>query len=259
MVDPINLAQQQQIIERVTELLFQCEQHFSQALKPVSIPPIEVRFDLSGRASGMYVVKHRQKYFRFNAFIFAKYFDDGMATTVPHEVAHYVSDILFGIKNIRPHGKQWQSIMRFMGVAPKVTGDYDLTGVPVKRQRRFDYSCACMTHQLTTTRHNKVLKNKASYACQKCGEVLKQQALLDWYVYILRCSDNSLYTGVTKDLQRRVEEHNCSKLGAKYTRGRRPVELIYSESLESRSAAGKRECEIKALSRLEKESLFSVG
>ncbi len=252
IVDPISLDQQQLVIERVAELLLQCEQKYNRSLKP-----LEIRFDLSGRSSGMYVIRQKQKYFRFNPFIFAKYFDDALATTVPHEVAHYVSDILFGIKKIQPHGKEWQAIMHSMGVEPRVTGDYDLTGVPVKRQRRFDYVCACMTHQLTTTRHNKILKNKASYSCQKCGEALKEQALLDWYVYILRCSDNSLYTGVTKDIQRRVEEHNHSKLGAKYTRGRRPVELIYSESLESRSAAAKRECEIKALSRLEKERLMS--
>ena len=78
----------------------------------------------------------------------------------------------------------------------------------------------------------------------------------DWFVYMLRCSDNSLYTGVTKDLDRRVDEHNNSKLGAKYTRGRRPVELVYFEVLESRSAAGKRECEIKGFSKIEKEGLI---
>ena len=78
----------------------------------------------------------------------------------------------------------------------------------------------------------------------------------DWFVYMLRCSDNSLYTGVTKDLDRRVGEHNNSKLGAKYTRARRPVELVYNELLASRSAAGKRECEIKALTKSEKEKLI---
>jgi SprT protein len=252
-IEPINLNQQQQVIERVAELLLLCEWEFNHPLKP-----LEVRFDLSGRTSGMYVVKGKQKYFRFNPFIFSKFFEDGLATTVPHEVAHYVSDVLYSIKKIRPHGKEWQSIMQFMGVEPRVTGDYDLTGVPLKKQQRFDYACACMTHQLTTTRHNRVLKNKASYSCQKCGEKLTAGVFLDWYVYILRCRDNSLYTGVTKDLERRLDEHNHSKLGARYTRARRPVEMVYSERLESRSAAGKRECEIKGLSRLEKERLLGL-
>ena len=78
----------------------------------------------------------------------------------------------------------------------------------------------------------------------------------EWYVYMLRCSDGSLYTGVTNNLERRVEEHNSSKLGATYTRGRRPVELVYREVVGSRSEAGKRECEIKGLSKVDKELLL---
>ena len=74
----------------------------------------------------------------------------------------------------------------------------------------------------------------------------------DWYVYILKCSDNSLYTGITVDLERRVEEHNTSKKGAKYTKSRRPVHLVYSETHLDRSSASKRESAIKKLSRSEK-------
>ncbi len=81
-----------------------------------------------------------------------------------------------------------------------------------------------------------------------------------WNVYILRCSDDSLYTGVAKDVERRVEEHNTdNRLGARYTRGRRPVELIYQEGYDSRSEACKRESEIKQLSRREKQQLISTG
>lgn len=74
-----------------------------------------------------------------------------------------------------------------------------------------------------------------------------------WYVYILKCADNTFYTGITTDLNRRVKEHNRdNKLGAKYTRARRPVELTYSETLTSRKEAGKREAELKNLSRSQK-------
>lgn len=66
-----------------------------------------------------------------------------------------------------------------------------------------------------------------------------------YYVYILKCADNTLYTGITTELERRVEEHNHSDKGAKYTRLRRPVALIYSEKHEDRSRASKREYEIK--------------
>ena len=62
-----------------------------------------------------------------------------------------------------------------------------------------------------------------------------------WYVYIVRCSDGTLYTGITKDLKKRIGEHNSDKDGAKYTKSRRPVDLVYSEQVESRSAAAKLE------------------
>ena len=79
----------------------------------------------------------------------------------------------------------------------------------------------------------------------------------NWYVYILRCADSSLYTGVTTDTDRRVIEHNISdRLGAKYTRYRRPVSLVYRESCNNRSAACKREAEIKKLSRQSKMKLI---
>lgn len=76
----------------------------------------------------------------------------------------------------------------------------------------------------------------------------------DWYVYILRCSDNSLYTGITTNIDRRVAEHN-SQNAAKYTRSRQPVQLVYYEKVSSRSQASVREYEIKKLSKQDKELL----
>lgn len=77
-----------------------------------------------------------------------------------------------------------------------------------------------------------------------------------WYVYVVRCADGTLYTGVAKDVARRVGEHNGDDaLAARYTRGRRPVVLVYQEAAADRSAAGRREHAIKRLSRRAKESL----
>lgn len=81
----------------------------------------------------------------------------------------------------------------------------------------------------------------------------------NWYVYILRCSDNTLYTGVTKDLPKRMQQHNHGSEGAKYTRGRRPVELVYHERAENRSAAQQREYSIKRLSAAQKQRLIAMG
>ncbi len=81
-----------------------------------------------------------------------------------------------------------------------------------------------------------------------------------WSVYIVRCADASLYTGIAKDLVRRIDEHNRSdQLGAKYTRGRRPVMLVYHESTPSRGEAARREYEIKRLKREAKEALILKG
>ena len=76
-----------------------------------------------------------------------------------------------------------------------------------------------------------------------------------WYLYILRCADNTLYTGITTDVAKRVEAHRSGK-GAKYTRGRSPLELVYQEVCENHSQALKRELEIKSLTRTQKEKII---
>ena len=77
------------------------------------------------------------------------------------------------------------------------------------------------------------------------------------FTYILKCSDGSLYTGWTNDLDRRVKAHNAGK-GAKYTKSRRPVELVYFEAFSTKQEAMRREWEIKQLSRVEKCKLIQV-
>jgi len=74
-----------------------------------------------------------------------------------------------------------------------------------------------------------------------------------WYLYVLLCNDNTFYTGVTTDLGRRLIEHNTSARGAKYTRTRRPVEMVYYKSYENQSKAQKAEYAFKKLTRKEKK------
>lgn len=76
------------------------------------------------------------------------------------------------------------------------------------------------------------------------------------HVYILLCSDNSLYTGITTDVERRVDEHNFSPLWAKYTKARRPLQLAWSQTATSKSEASKIEHSIKKLSRAQKLDLI---
>ncbi len=83
--------------------------------------------------------------------------------------------------------------------------------------------------------------------------------MMSYYVYILLCSDNTLYTGIAKDVHKRLQEHNESEKGAKYTRVRRPVKLVYTEKSENRSSASKREYVIKKLSRERKLALINAS
>ena len=80
-----------------------------------------------------------------------------------------------------------------------------------------------------------------------------------WFVYLVRCRDNTLYCGIAKDLDRRLAEHNSADKGAKYTRGRRPVQLVYAEEVSSRAKATQREGRIKRMTRIQKKVLIQTG
>lgn len=80
----------------------------------------------------------------------------------------------------------------------------------------------------------------------------------DWSVYMILCSDNTLYTGISNDVERRMQQH-ATQQGAKYFRGRRPKRLVYLEQGHDRSSASQREAEIKKLKRPQKEVLISSG
>lgn len=80
---------------------------------------------------------------------------------------------------------------------------------------------------------------------------------MEWCVYMLLCDDNTIYTGITNDLKKRFDNHISGK-GAKYLRGRKPLEIVYTENFKNRSMATKREMEIKKLNRKEKEILIKT-
>lgn len=78
-----------------------------------------------------------------------------------------------------------------------------------------------------------------------------------WYVYIVKCRDGSFYTGITTDVERRLKEHNETSKGAKYTKARRPVSLVFQEEAADKSVAAKREYQIKQMKRQAKEALIA--
>ncbi len=175
IISPLSSEQQQLVIEQTHAYIEQAADIFN--IK-VNVPPIH--FNLRGRCAGMYRVSRQRNWpfsqmnreIRYNSFIFSKYFDDNVNTTIPHEVAHYISDILYGLKNIKPHGKEWKAIMHTFNADPSVTANYNLSGIPLRKQSRYVYQCSCRDHQLSAIRHNKITKQHYRYYCNACKQVL---------------------------------------------------------------------------------------
>ncbi len=167
-IQPITEIQQTRVRKRSHDLIRQAATDLGE-----TIPEIEIRFDLNGRSAGMYCSRIRQRWIRYNPYLFAKYFEDNLEYTVPHEVAHYLADILFGHRKIAPHGEEWQAMMKLLGYEPSTTHRFNLEGVPVRKQRRHLYRCGCRNHLLSTTRHNRIQREqRRHYVCKSCGEVL---------------------------------------------------------------------------------------
>ena len=143
----------------------------ARALYADPLPEIPVRFDLRGQSAGMYRVRGEEREIRYNPLVFARWYRENLADTVPHEVAHYVVERRHG-RRAKPHGPEWQAVMAAFEVAARRTCDFDLRGLPVRRERRFPYRCACREHQLTATRHHRVLRGQSCYHCRACGSEL---------------------------------------------------------------------------------------
>lgn len=164
MIEPLDESGQQRVRERTGDYIQRAAELFER-----DFDHIEVRFDLRGRAAGMFVFRHGLRYIRYNPWIFAKYFDDNLATTVPHEVSHYIIAELYGCRGVRPHGPEWKALMHCFGADPSVTADFDLSGIPQRRERRHLYRCHCREHQLTTRKHNTIVRGRYYYACRHCN------------------------------------------------------------------------------------------
>lgn len=170
LIAPIDSEQREHVIATTEAFLMRAERIFDRSFECIA-----VRFDLRGRAAGQYRRTGQGACIRYNPHIFAKYFEDNVAVTVPHEVAHYVTDCVYGLKRIRPHGPEWQALMQAFGADAARTFRYSLEGVPLRSQRRHPYRCGCTTHQLTSRRHNRIRRGESRYLCRHCGEVLVPQ------------------------------------------------------------------------------------
>ena len=167
IVAPIGISQQKRVVEATADYVELAQQLFG-----ADFSQITVRFDLKGKSAGMYRVQNGEKLIRYNPYLFAKYFDDNLAVTVPHEVAHYITDRVYGLQNIRPHGKEWRALMAEFGADASRTCNYDMQGVPQRVYQRFPYQCSCSGHELTARRHNQIKRGEKVYFCRKCRSPL---------------------------------------------------------------------------------------
>ena len=133
---------------------------------------VPVMFDLSGRTAGMFKLVGRRGWIRYNPWIFAKYFEENLNDTVPHEVAHFVVHQLYGTRGVKPHGRQWRAVMERFGADQGVTFTLDLEGIPQRQQRTHPYRCGCRVHDVSSTRHNRVVQGVGRYHCRICGDEL---------------------------------------------------------------------------------------
>lgn len=168
-VTPIGARQQQDVAARTETLIRAAAREFGRQL---TLP--EIRFTLSGQRAGLYAWRRGGDcWIDYNPYVFAIDFAHHLQDTVAHEVAHHVARLLYGHR-IKPHGREWQRIAQLLGATPSARGDYSLEGVPVRRQRRHIYHCACKQWQLTTTRHNRIQQQGMIYRCKRCGATLHQ-------------------------------------------------------------------------------------
>jgi SprT protein len=172
LISPINTQQQQQVLATTEDYLQRARVHFQSTWAPV-----EISFNLRGRAAGQYRLHKGQRTIRYNPWIFAKYFDDNLANTVPHEVAHYVTEQCFGVRNVRPHGPEWREVMALFGVRPEVRGRYDLAGIPQRKINTHSYTCGCRQHELGSVRHRRAQRGEMIYFCRLCGNALAYRNL----------------------------------------------------------------------------------
>jgi SprT protein len=167
VLEPIDDAQQSLVAQATEHYIVQAEVLFARQFERVP-----VLFDLKGRAAGMFKVIGKRRLIRYNPWIFAKYFEENLRDTVPHEVAHYIVHEIYPRRRIKPHGSQWQELMACFGADAGVTFDRDLDGVPQRSQRTYAYYCGCQLHAVSTTRHNRVQRRRMRYHCCSCDGLL---------------------------------------------------------------------------------------
>ena len=140
------------------DLVAPASKHYN---KPIRQPVI--LFDLRGKTAG--TAARDGSRIRINADLLARYPNEMTTQTVPHEVAHIVAHAVFGHR-IRPHGREWKSIMGFFGC--KADRCHTMETVPARKTKQYEVACACSTHQIGAIRYRRMVTEAKVYTCKAC-------------------------------------------------------------------------------------------
>ena len=157
--------------------LIECEQRLLANNPELTVPEHDkrhyrVRFDVKGRCAGK--AARDGSYVNFNMVIAEDNFDDFLARTVPHEFAHIVAALSYG-EHVQPHGREWKRTMRMLGAPDDRCHSYDTTRATSRTvARQHAYKCGCRTHNLTSIRHNRVVRGQQTYFCRSCRTKLEK-------------------------------------------------------------------------------------
>ncbi|MFB1486437.1 MULTISPECIES: SprT-like domain-containing protein [unclassified Thiocapsa] len=144
----------------------------------LAMPRVEIRFDLRGTSAGQARMRNESfAIIRYNATLLGLHPTQFVAETVPHEVAHVVAFVKYGPR-IRPHGPEWQAVMRHFGVEPSRCHCYDVSKLRTRSLQRFLYRCSCGTHEISSIRHNRICREGAVYLCRRCRQPLRHETEL---------------------------------------------------------------------------------
>jgi len=164
------------VIEKINNLVEGAKKDYPQ-LYDIVIP--EIKFTKRGKVSGCVEYEYESvKAFNFNMVLLRENTESFLETTVPHEIAHFLVHFLHGFSYTRSgrriiHGKNWKNMMRYLGVDPNRCHSYNTDNCTTRRLKKFTYKCGCRSYELTSIRHNRVMKGTANYRCKHCGQSLE--------------------------------------------------------------------------------------
>ena len=158
---------QQEILAKVEECFMIAEKFFGKNFER----PRNIKFKRNGTTAGTSCYSQRELMFQLD---FADHNPENfIKQVVPHEVAHYVQRAVYGYGVVKPHGKEWKFIMRRVyNLVADRCHTYDTSVTTTRTRKRFDYSCGCTVHKISSVAHNRIQAGKKRYTCRSCGNVI---------------------------------------------------------------------------------------